>query len=70
MCRALQSTLDPLGQNNGITVSLLTPLYHLKKIPPVGMLMHEQVLPLGHLLPPGERELSETIPSAEPKHPG
>lgn len=42
-------------------MSPLTPLYHLKQILPVGMLMHEQVLPLGHLLPPSERELSETI---------
>ena len=70
MCRALQSTLDPLWQNNRISVSQLTPLDHLKQILPVGMLMHEQVLPLGHLLPPGERELSETIATAEPKHPG
>ena len=45
----------------------LTPLYHLKQIPPVGVPMHEQVLPLGHLLSPGERKLCETIPSAEPE---
>ena len=45
----------------------LTPLYHLKQIPPVGMLMHEQVLPLCHLLSPGECKLCETTFAAEPE---
>jgi hypothetical protein len=67
MCRALQSTLDPLGQKNGIPVSPLTPLYHLKQIPPGVVLMHEQVLPPGHLLPPSECKLCETTFVTEPE---